>query len=374
MAPDFDHERLHYLREAVRLGSNRRAAERLNVNPSTVSRQIALLEKEVSSTLLERFGRGVRATEAGQLLVEYARIQNSAREDTLAKLADLKTLKSGHIELATGEGYIGDLLGGPLQEFCQRFPHLTLSLEITGTDGIIQAVVDGEAQIGIVYFPPADQRLHSHIRIRQPICAIVHPKHPLVKLGRLPTLNDLALYPIAELRGSFGTQKLMEVAATAERISFNSVVKTNSFQVLKSFVCANLGIAFMPAFAAAKELRDGEVAALPINHPVLLSAEAHIVTRHGRRLPPATLSLLQHLIKRMKAFEPFVARKAIAGHEAPIVPPAIQLLPYRIWPVFPAHAIVKATQSFNEEQESFPCPPTVGQFCAPLPPFLSSRA
>ena len=310
MPSDFDHERLHYLRQAVKLGSIRGAAERLNVNPSTVSRQIALLEKQVSTTLLERYGRGVRATEAGQLLVEYAGIQDSARKDTLAKLADLKTLKRGHIELVTGEGYIGDLLGGPLQEFCRRFPDLTFSLEITGTDGIVQAVVEGEAQIGIVYFPPADRRLQSHARIRQPICAIVHPKHPLAKLGRAPKLSDVAHYPVAELRGSFGTQKLMEVAAASERTSFNPVVRTNSFLVLKSFVCANLGIAFMPAFAAAREVQDGEVIALPIDHPLLRSAEAHIITRHGRRLPPATLGLLQHLIKRMKAFEPFVAKKS----------------------------------------------------------------
>ncbi len=76
----------------------------------------------------------------------------------------------------------------------------------------------------------------------------------------------------------------------------------------------------MPAFAAAKELGDGEVIALPIDHPILLTAEAHIITRHGRRLPPATLGLLQHLIKRMKAFEPFVARKSKRGkgvHQAP---------------------------------------------------------
>jgi DNA-binding transcriptional LysR family regulator len=310
MPSDFDQERLHYLRQAVRLGSIRGAAERLNVNPSTVSRQIALLEKQVSTTLLERYGRGVRATEAGQLLVEYAGIQDSARKDTLAKLADLKTLKRGHIELVTGEGYIGDLLGGPLQEFCRRFPDLTFSLEITGTDGIVQAVVGGEAQIGIVYFPPADRRLQSHARIRQPICAIVHPKHPLAKLGRAPKLSDVAHYPVAELRGSFGTQKLMEVAAASERTSFNPVVRTNSFLVLKSFVCANLGTAFMPAFAAAREVQDGEVIALPIDHPLLRSAEAHIITRHGRRLPPATLGLLQHLIKRMKAFEPFVANKS----------------------------------------------------------------
>jgi DNA-binding transcriptional LysR family regulator len=313
MVSDFDHEGLQYLREAVRLGSIRRAAERMNVNPSTVSRQVALLEKQVSSTLLERFGRGVRATEAGQLLVEYARLQLTAREDTLAKLAGLKTLKSGHIELATGEGYIGDLLGGPLQEFCQRFPNLTLSLEVTGTDGIIEAVVAGEAQIGIVFFPPADRRLHSHVRICQPICAIVHPEHPLTKLARHPKLADLAPYPIAELGGSYGTQKLMEVAATAEQISFNPIIKTNSFLVLKSFVCANLGIAFMPAFAATKELRNGEVVALPIDHPILKRAEAHLITRHGRKLPPATLALLEHLTRRMKAFEPFIARKSNQG-------------------------------------------------------------
>ena len=285
MPPDLDHQRLHCLREAVRFGSIRGAAERLNVNPSTVSRQIALLEKELSTALLERFGRGVRATEAGQLLVEYAHIQDSTRKDTLAKLADLKALKRGHIELVTGEGYIGDLLGGPLQEFCRRFPDLTLSLEITGTDGIVQAVVEGEAQIGIVYFPPADRRLQSHARIRQPICAIVHPKHPLAKLERAPKLADLARYPIAELRGSFGTQKLMEVAAVSERIGFNPVVRTNSFLVLKSFVCANLGVAFMPAFAAAKEMQDGDVIALPIDHPVLRSAEAHIITRLAAGCP-----------------------------------------------------------------------------------------
>ena len=56
-------------------------------------------------------------------------------------------------------------------------------------------------------------------------------------------------------------------------------------------------------------MEDGEVIALPIHHPVLRTAEAHVITRHGRRLPAATLGLLQHLIKRMKAFEPFVTSR-----------------------------------------------------------------
>src|SRR5580692_7005583 len=122
MPSDFDHERLHYLRQAVKLGSIRGAAERLNVNPSTVSRQIALLEKQVSTTLLERYGRGVRATEAGQLLVDYAGIQDSARKDTLAKLADLKTLKRATSSLSPARAISAICSAGRFRNFAGDFP------------------------------------------------------------------------------------------------------------------------------------------------------------------------------------------------------------------------------------------------------------
>jgi len=66
-----DDRRIRYLYEAVQAGSIRAGADRLNMNPSVVSRQIAQLEAELVITLLERHGRGVKPTEAGAVLVDY---------------------------------------------------------------------------------------------------------------------------------------------------------------------------------------------------------------------------------------------------------------------------------------------------------------
>ena len=99
-----DHHRLQYLHEAVRLGSVRAAAEALDINASVVSRQIALLEKELGLSLIERLSRGIRATEAGALLVERFRKWEADQADTVAKLRELQGLKRGHVDIVLGEG------------------------------------------------------------------------------------------------------------------------------------------------------------------------------------------------------------------------------------------------------------------------------
>ena len=85
MSNAIDENRLRYLFEAARYGAVRAAADALGVNPSVVSRQIALLERELDAALLDRHSRGVRPTEAGELLIEHYRRHAVDRDDTLAK-------------------------------------------------------------------------------------------------------------------------------------------------------------------------------------------------------------------------------------------------------------------------------------------------
>lgn len=73
LAPTND-RRIGYLCQVVSAGSIRAAADILDLDPSGFSRQISLLEEEVGSLLLERHNRGVKATEAGEILVEYHRV------------------------------------------------------------------------------------------------------------------------------------------------------------------------------------------------------------------------------------------------------------------------------------------------------------
>ena len=126
----FNDSRARYLFEAVQTGSVRAAAEKLGIVPSAVSRQISLLEEELSVGLVERHRTGVVPTEAGQLILEYYRQHLSHQHDMLAKVDAVRGLRSGTISVVSGEGFAQELIDGPIRLFRQhyrcfdRFRHL----------------------------------------------------------------------------------------------------------------------------------------------------------------------------------------------------------------------------------------------------------
>lgn len=305
MTPAINESRLSYLFEAVQCGTVRAAADRLDIAPSAVSRQIALLEAELALPLIERHKRGVHLTQAGRLLMEYYREQRAHQEDLLAKLQEVRGLRRGHIRLAVGEGFVSDLMGAPLQFFCKRYPDITLTLDLAGTNEVMRLVAEDDADIGLVYNPPAEPKIVSRAQLAQPVHAIVAPDSPLIaKADKLGTLTLDALYdvPLALMHGSYGTRQLMELAEQSEKHRLVPSVTTNSISVLKHFVRAGLGATFLPTFAVSQEIDAGVLRALPIDHPILSSAEAHLITRAGRRLSGAANRLLTHLASKMEAF------------------------------------------------------------------------
>ncbi|VVE29731.1 LysR family transcriptional regulator [Pandoraea aquatica] len=305
MTPAINESRLSYLFEAVQCGTVRAAADRLDIAPSAVSRQIALLEAELALPLIERHKRGVHLTQAGRLLMEYYREQRAHQEDLLAKLQEVRGLRRGHIRLAVGEGFVSDLMGAPLQFFCKRYPDITLTLDLAGTNEVMRLVAEDDADIGLVYNPPAEPKIVSRAQLAQPVHAIVAPGSPLIeKADKLGTLTLDALYdvPLALMHGSYGTRQLMELAEQSEKHRLIPTVTTNSISVLKHFVRAGLGATFLPTFAVSQEIDAGVLRALPIDHPILSSAEAHLITRAGRRLSGAANRLLTHLASKMEAF------------------------------------------------------------------------
>jgi DNA-binding transcriptional LysR family regulator len=293
--------RIVYFYEAVRCGTIRAAADWLDVAPSAVSRQIALLEKELDATLVERHARGVTPTEAGRYVIEYFREQLAHRDDLLSHLQELRGLKTGRVDVVLGEGFVSDMLSGPMQQFCRQFPGIRVNLEVAGTNDVIRKIVNDEGEIGLVYNPPAEPKLVSRASKLQPMMAIVGPDF---ERERYPVLSvqQLATFPLAAAHPSYGIRQMLEAVEYAEHVRLVPSVTTNSFAILKEFVKAELGIAVMPAFAAATELRAKEVFAVRIAHPILENAEAHLVTRVGRRLSVAANKMLQMMSGQLQAF------------------------------------------------------------------------
>lgn len=294
-------KRLSYLYEAVTMGTIRAAADKLNIAPSAVSRQISLLEEELACILIERHRKGVAPTEAGSIILQFYRESLSAEETCVSKLQALVGLQRGHIKLAVGEGFVGDLMLGPLPEFARLYPALTFSISIGGSNEVIRQVEEDEAHIGLLFHPSSHPRIRSQVVSCQPICIIVSPDHPLANRNKPVPLKELLEYPVGLTESRFGVRQLLAMAELQQKVRFNPILTTDSFAVLKNFALSNMGFTFLPNFVVSKELKDGDLIAIPVDNTLLTSSEAHVVTRLGRHLPQGPHELLQHLKSWMKA-------------------------------------------------------------------------
>ncbi len=273
------------------------------MNASVISRQIARLEAELGLTLIERLPRGIRATEAGLILVERFRQWSVDQDDALSKLRDLQDLRKGHIDITLGEGFVSDLMSGPLSGFWERHPQLSMTFMLAGTTEVVRAVAEDECHIGLVYHAPAHPNIRSNIAIRQPICLIVPKGHRLIDKGQAVTMSDLQALPIGLMRSGYGTRQIVEQAENQEKIWLTPKLTTNSINVLRQFVKSGLGVTLLPAFALATDVSEGSLVALPVRNVFLENAEAKVITRTGRNLPPAATHLLRYLTAQMRAFK-----------------------------------------------------------------------
>jgi DNA-binding transcriptional LysR family regulator len=302
MPDNLTESRIVYFFEAVRAGTIRAAADWLNVAPSAVSRQIRLLEAELDSPLIERHARGVKPTEAGQLLVAYFREQLAHKQDLISQVQELRGLRTGTVNIVLGEGFVSDLLAGPMQYFCKHYSGVKINLDLAGTNEVVSKIAEDEGDIGLVYNPGIDPKIVSRAVNRQPLMAIVGPNFPRQSKNKSMSIQELASYPMAAAHPTFGTRQMLQAVEFSEKIRLEPIVATNSIAILKQFVKSGLGVTCLPQFAVTTELDAGELLAIDINHPLLQSGEAHLITRVGRKLSVASNKMLQLMTSQMRAF------------------------------------------------------------------------
>lgn len=283
------------LSEVVHFGSLRRAAQYLNVDPSSVSRQISTLEEDVGHRLLERSSTGTRATAAGKLLIEHYKVQLASQAATLSRLGALSDLSEGEVRIAVGEGFIADLIALPLQTFLRTHPGIELEVRMAGANEAVGLIKDDTVDFAFIYSPPEDNQLLVHADTVQPMDLITAPGHPLLSLAGPVRLSQLADYPLALIHNSTGMGQLMTIAARLEHVELKPRLRTNSVAVLTNFVKSDIGVTFMPMLTVIEEIEQGHICCKAAAAPALNGARARIVSHRNRELNIASLTCLQYL-------------------------------------------------------------------------------
>ena len=262
----------------------RAASEKLEVEPSTISRQIAELERSLGTELIERSRRKVRLTEAGKLTIDYYRDVRTTEDSYLANLENLKSARSGTVVISMGDALITDSFQHMLDGFVGAHCDLKLCVRTGGTAEIIHSVLEDESHFGFIFHVTSEPRISIRLSLAQPLQAVVAPTHPIAR-KRVVGLDDLAREPLALPPESFQIRQIIHEAEKEQGVFLNCAFESNSFKLLKWFARSEHGVTILNESHAGDDLQAGNLVAIPIHSSVLKNTRVSLISRAGRKLP-----------------------------------------------------------------------------------------
>jgi DNA-binding transcriptional LysR family regulator len=292
---------LRYFLEIARCQSIRQAAEELNVAASALSRHVSNLERELGVPLFERHARGLRLTAAGEVVAAGARRALRQIERISSDVDDLRDLRRGHVSVYAVEGVVADFLLPLLSEFIRSYPRVTYDIVVGGTQDVIEALVDDQADIGVAFNLQPNSAIDVVYEAEHPVYVVVAKGHPLADRRTL-TLKELSLQPLGLPNRSFGIRQLLDRAAAQQGISLKPSVTVNSIEMTKAYVRTCRGLTVLPAFAVLRECGSGEMVAIRIRESTLTHATVALCIHRNRRLSAAGQRLLAEMTARLKGF------------------------------------------------------------------------
>jgi len=286
--------RLHYLYESARLGTMRAAGEKLDVAPSSISRQIAELESELGTPLVERGRRRLKLTEAGELAFQYYQDRCAQQEAFLSHVRELQSLNTGKIAIAVGEAFISERFSDTLQTYMQRYPGISVGVSVSSTNEVVRLVSDDEAHFGMIFDTSRDPKVRSRVHLPQPMKVVVHHSHPLAGRAQVE-LAELGQYTVGLLDGAYRIRQIIEQSEQEQGIFFTPHLATSSLALLRGFINSGTGLSLLPDLVVEKELAEGRFIAIPTDSLTLNSTQISLVTRTGRQLPIAAFKFMQYI-------------------------------------------------------------------------------
>jgi DNA-binding transcriptional LysR family regulator len=266
-----------------------RAAARLHRTQPAVSQVVAKLEAELGERLLERSSRDGTLTDAGEVLLEYARKMLNLRQDAGAALDDLRSLHRGRLSIAANE-YTCLYLLPVLDEFRRDHPRIKVAVQRALASRIADDVLQHAVEFGVVSFRPDDQQVRSIVVYRDELVCVVAPGHALAGAGsatirRLGRESFVAHNVPSPLRA-----KVIETFRR-HKTPLQMDVELPSLEAIKRFVQRGNGVALVPRLTVEPELANGSLigVAVPELH---VERKLRVVSRRQAALSHAARAFL----------------------------------------------------------------------------------
>lgn len=295
---DFDLRQLEIFKQVVEMESFSKAAQKVFLAQASVSERIANLENSVGIKLLDRLGRRVVPTKAGELLYKHAILLLEMKTAACLEIQDFLGLKSGYIHIG-GSTIPGEyILPRVIGKFRKQYPKVSISLTVGSTSQIESLVLDGNFELGVIGSPSTNVSLICQELWQDELVVAVHPMHRWASKKEI-LLDQLYEEPFIQRETGSGTLKIYEtylLSAGAGGIEDLKVVACfGTSTAVKEGVKAGLGISIISSRAIETEIKTGLLKAVKI-HDLHMSRSFYLIRDKRKVASPLCRALFDFLM------------------------------------------------------------------------------
>jgi len=286
-------ETLRLYCDVVRLRSFSRGAAQNFVSQSAASQAVQQLERELGVPLIDRTKRPFVVTPEGQALYDACRELLEGWERTKAEIASVKARVDGLVRVAAIYSVGLHDMSHHLQRFMSLYPDARVQLECLHPHKVVEAVLNDEADVGIMSYPPATRAL-SVIPLRsEPMALVCHPSHRFAR-RRVVEPEDLDGEPFVAFDRELTIRRAIDRALRQRGVRLNIVMEFDNIETIKQAIMIAAGVSLLPRHTVEKEAGIHTLSVVPFGMADLVRPVG-IIHRRQKALTPAASRFIELL-------------------------------------------------------------------------------
>ena len=281
-------------------GSFSRAAQKLFRTQPAISLALKRLETDLGVQLIDRSSRTLVLTDAGTLVLEYAKRFDGLEKQLRRALTELRDLDAGKLTIGANESTALYLLEH-LEAFRRRHPRIAVELRRSLSSAIPDGVLEGSIELGAISYDPKDPNLAVFELYNDSLTFVVSPRHSLARRRKV-SIRELGEETfIAHNVVSPYRERVIETFRTYD-VRLNMAVEMPTIETIRRLVQRNLGVAFLPKMCVEQEIKNGSLKEVTVKE-LTMERKIRLVYPMKRKLSQAAAAFLELVGEELRALK-----------------------------------------------------------------------
>lgn len=279
--------------DIVRLHSFSQGAAANQISQSAASQAIQQLETELDVLLIDRSKRPFMVTPEGRTFYEGCQALLQGFEKVRGQIASTRTEITGTVRVAAIYSVGIHIMSDHMQRFMSLHPHAKVRLEYLHPHKVVEAVLNDEADLGILSYPPANRSLTVITWRDETMVFVCHPTHRLAR-RKIITPADLQGEKFVAFDPDLMIRKAIDRCLRQHEAKVNVVMEFDNIETIKQAIAIGAGVSILPRPTILKEVGNRTLAAAPLSMAELIRPLG-IIHRRGKLFTPTIGRFLEFL-------------------------------------------------------------------------------